>query len=197
MLAPLLLDLGNVVLELDFPEMVKQLGLELPSADAMIEMDRLEAFDAFERGTLGEADFLALLNGRLPEPLAADVFRAAWNSIFVGEIAGVAALLARWSTERPLFALTNVNPIHMKRALEYPALTHFHRIFTSYELGHRKPEPKSFLSVCEATGHAPGDFLFVDDRPENVEGARRIGMRAEQVFRSADALERAVKGRER
>ena len=57
-------------------------------------------------------------------------------------------------------------------------LDEFDEVFNTAELGIAKPDPDVFLLVCETLGVDPADALFVDDLPENVEGARTAGLRA-------------------
>ncbi len=57
----------------------------------------------------------------------------------------------------------------------------------SFQVGRIKPEPEIYLECLVALGVQPGEALFVDDRPVNVEAARRLGIQA-VVFESADAL---------
>jgi putative hydrolase of the HAD superfamily len=45
-------------------------------------------------------------------------------------------------------------------------------------IGAAKPRPEAYRAIAAALGVAPEACLFVDDRPELVEGARRVGMRA-------------------
>lgn len=45
-------------------------------------------------------------------------------------------------------------------------------------LGVHKPDPQAFVLASERLGVAPVHTLFVDDLPENVEAARRVGMQA-------------------
>ena len=45
-------------------------------------------------------------------------------------------------------------------------------------IGAAKPRPEAYEAMARALGVAPAQCLFVDDRPECVEGARRVGMRA-------------------
>lgn len=45
-------------------------------------------------------------------------------------------------------------------------------------IGTAKPAPEAYQAIARALGVAPEACLFVDDRPECVEGARRVGMRA-------------------
>jgi putative hydrolase of the HAD superfamily len=48
-----------------------------------------------------------------------------------------------------------------------------------------KPDPAIYRICLEALGCEPGRTLFFDDRPNNVEGARQVGMQA-CVFESAE-----------
>ncbi|UDY37274.1 HAD-IA family hydrolase [Dermatobacter hominis] len=57
-------------------------------------------------------------------------------------------------------------------------LDEFDEVFNTAELGIAKPDPDVFRLVCSSLGVEPSDALFVDDLPENVEGARTAGLRA-------------------
>lgn len=41
-----------------------------------------------------------------------------------------------------------------------------------------KPEPEIFHRTLKRLGRAPGEAVFIDDHPENVAGARSVGMHA-------------------
>ena len=62
-------------------------------------------------------------------------------------------------------------------------LDHFDQVTFSYELGVIKPEAAIYRHAIEGLGVEPAEALFLDDRPENVEGARAAGIHAE-VFNS-------------
>nr|WP_168518478.1 HAD-IA family hydrolase [Streptomyces sp. S1D4-11]QIZ02306.1 HAD-IA family hydrolase [Streptomyces sp. S1D4-11] len=49
----------------------------------------------------------------------------------------------------------------------------------SGELGVAKPDPDVCSVLAEQSGARPADCLFLDDRQENVDSARRAGLRAE------------------
>ncbi len=51
--------------------------------------------------------------------------------------------------------------------------------FASCALGVAKPDPRAFLLALEGLGLKPEETLYLDDDPENVEAARRLGLRAE------------------
>jgi putative hydrolase of the HAD superfamily len=50
----------------------------------------------------------------------------------------------------------------------------------SCEIGLAKPDPAYFSHAVGLIGAEPHEVLFVDDRQENVEGARAAGLRAER-----------------
>jgi len=58
-------------------------------------------------------------------------------------------------------------------------LDHFDQVTFSCELGVLKPDREIYEYALRGLGVAPAEALFLDDRPENVEGARAIGLHAE------------------
>ena len=54
----------------------------------------------------------------------------------------------------------------------------FDHVTFSYELKKVKPQPEIYLDAIRGVGVEPSQALFLDDRPDNVEGARAVGMRA-------------------
>ncbi len=55
----------------------------------------------------------------------------------------------------------------------------FDQVTFSYELNKVKPDPAIYLHAVEGLGVAPHQALFLDDKPENVQGALRAGLFAE------------------
>jgi putative hydrolase of the HAD superfamily len=68
---------------------------------------------------------------------------------------------------------------------------HFHVIFCSGDEGIAKPDPRAYLQTLDRLAVAPERAVFVDDAPENVQAARRIGLHA-ILFENAAALEGAL-----
>jgi len=56
------------------------------------------------------------------------------------------------------------------------ALRHFERIFVSYEMGARKPEPDCYRQVLDYLALDPAAVVMIDDSPENLRAARDLGM---------------------
>jgi HAD superfamily hydrolase (TIGR01509 family) len=61
------------------------------------------------------------------------------------------------------------------------------------ELGARKPAPEAYLAAAAAVGVAPQGVVFLDDTPECVDGADRVGMHGVLVdpFDRTPAFDRA------
>lgn len=65
----------------------------------------------------------------------------------------------------------------------------FERRFYSCQLRANKPEAVAYRQVIEGLAAEPGDIVFFDDRPPNVEGARAMGIDA-HVFTDASQIDR-------
>jgi putative hydrolase of the HAD superfamily len=73
--------------------------------------------------------------------------------------------------------LSNGVPEIMARvAVERPLPELFDAVVVSFELGHAKPEPEIYEVTLSRLGVAASESLFVDDRVENVDAARRLGL---------------------
>ena len=72
---------------------------------------------------------------------------------------------------------------HMQEHLAYQQI--FDEQFYSCELGLAKPDPAYFTEICSRLGVDPATVLFVDDREDNVEAARTVGLHAEVFPRDA------------
>lgn len=189
----LLLDLGNVLVEIDFGRVTahwaRAAGVDAEAVRRRFSHD--EPYRRHERAEIGAAEYFAALRSTLGIELGDDVLLEGWNAVFVREIREVVELLPRLAQRLPLYVLSNTNHAHHEFfSRRYAAaLTHFRRVFVSHELGARKPEPEAFRRVAEAIGVPPGRVLFFDDLPENVEGARQAGMPGVLVSSPRDFVE--------
>jgi putative hydrolase of the HAD superfamily len=89
----------------------------------------------------------------------------------------------------PLGLLSNTNPLHYDWCMEHlPVLRHISSHFLSYRLQSLKPAERIFGQVLESLQIAPGDILYIDDIPENVEAGQRAGLNS-HLFRGREELE--------
>ncbi len=68
----------------------------------------------------------------------------------------------------------------------------FDKILISGEIGMIKPQPEAFQHALDALGCQAGETIFVDDRLENVEGARAVGMQAIHYIGRSDMNNRIM-----
>jgi putative hydrolase of the HAD superfamily len=59
-----------------------------------------------------------------------------------------------------------------------PLLARFELIVDATYSDMLKPDPRAYAAVCDGLGLAPGDCVFVDDQPRNVQGALASGWQA-------------------
>ncbi|WP_018110455.1 HAD family hydrolase [Thermus igniterrae] len=78
--------------------------------------------------------------------------------------------------------LSNTLPSLEESLAHHGLASYVDGFFASCALGVAKPDPRAFLLALEALGLTPEETLYLDDDPENVEAARRLGLRAE-VYR--------------
>lgn len=122
-------------------------------------------------------------------------YRAHFPASLVGEVPGTADLVRTLHTAGvPQWGLTNwsheLYP-HAPRMFEVLAL--LDDVVVSGTEGLAKPDPRVYELLVARTGRPLADLVFVDDRPENVEAARALGM-AGLVFTGADALRADLRG---
>ncbi len=191
----LIFDFGNVVAYFDYTRAAEALasprGLDGASLLARArEAGLAGAVREFESGRINDRAFAREATAKLGlDVVEFDEFAAAWADVFwlnepVGAI--VADLKARGHR---LVLGSNTNPIHADhfRRLLAPTLGHFDRLVLSYEVGAYKPEAAFYRACATAAGRPAGDCVFIDDLPENVEGARAAGLIG-LLFQGADPL---------
>ena len=67
-----------------------------------------------------------------------------------------------------------------------------YRVFTSCYMGMRKPSKKIYLSVLHGLGAKPEETVFIDNLKANVDGAKKVGIRAVQ-FKNHEQIHRALR----
>jgi glucose-1-phosphatase len=185
-----LLDLGNVLVEIDFERVVAHWA-RAAARDPEAMRSRFshdEPYRRHERAEIDAREYFASLRGSLGIELTDEQFEEGWNAVFVREIPEVVSLLPRLATKVPLYVLSNTNHAHHRHFSRRfaAALAPFRRVFVSHELGRRKPEPEAFTTVASEIGVAPERVLFFDDLQENIDGARQAGMHGVLVRRPED-----------
>lgn len=77
--------------------------------------------------------------------------------------------------------------VHQQMERDRKWLGRFDALVWSYQLRVTKPDPAIYRCVLEKLGTVPGETLFIDDRPANVDAAIALGMKG-VVFASVEKL---------
>lgn len=179
----IIFDIGNVLIDFDFPRL-----LWMISENSRVPLEDLggtwthEDTVAVETGKIDSQDHYRQYADSIGLKWSYDVWKSVWMDIYSINEAGMAILNEYRAKGFPLYVLSNLAEYN-KEAIEMKFdyfFTLFNRLFFSYELGLLKPAPEIYSSVCAIIETPPEKCIFIDDLPENVDGARSIGMKALQ-----------------
>ncbi len=186
----LIFDIGNVVIRIDtrkiFAAWGRALGLDPGRIERAVAFD--DRFIAYEKGLIGTGEYEAHTASLLGVSFPDGAFEAGWNAIYAGAVPGVSGLLQRLKGRYRLVGLTNTNAAHSPVWLKKYSgeLGSFEKIFQSFEIGARKPEPAAYHAVLAYLKADPSETVFLDDTPENVRAAERLGMAGTILTPGAD-----------
>ena len=86
-----------------------------------------------------------------------------------------------------LAILSNAPPDLTRRLADWEMRDLFEVVFCSGDEGMIKPDPAAFKLTLERLGVEPGEAIFIDDTPEHVEAARKLGIQG-IIFTTAAVL---------
>ncbi len=188
-----LLDLGNVVLGIDFRR-VFQSWADAAQVDVDLFYARWEIDQAYmdhEVGLIDFATYSQALTQRFNVQLSLAEWRAGWNNIWTEPFHSVIELLPQVSQRYALYGFSNTTDTHAAcwRVKFSDSLSHFADIYVSSEIGLRKPDKAAFEYVCEDMGIAAEQIVFVDDTYSNVAGAAAAGLNARHIRHEQEAAQ--------
>ena len=180
MIKNLIFDFGKVLVDYDFLHTIRHL---FASEEDLREFSALFTNAEFiDRCDLEETPFLDIIREAQDEypryRTQLQAFHDHYAQFVTGEIPGMRDLLLRLRAEGfRLYGLTNwCSKVHevMKT---WDILTLLDDRIISSEEHLLKPDVAIYLRLCQKFGLHPEECLFTDDKPVNVEGARKAGMK--------------------
>ena len=179
MINSIIFDFGDVFIDLEKEAQATafaKLGLYQPTPEL------LALNEQFEKGRITETFFIETAQKHIPKG-SYDEIKTAWNSLIGDFPLYRLEFLQMLSNKYNLYLLSNTDSIHIQQFehLAGPSFSNdfyncFKKVYFSYEMGMRKPEPENFKEVMRIHDLAPKRTLFVDDKKENTDIAKELGI---------------------
>ncbi len=182
----LLLDLGGVVLNVDYHKMVdifKEYGV-INFDKHFTQAKQVEIIDKFEEGKCTIEEFRNGIRDLVEVDLTDAQIDKAWFSMILDLPKERIELIGLLKLKYNVYLFSNTNELHIellkKRYEEEFGFDIFQMLFTkayfSNEIKMRKPHPESFEWLLKDAGIKADETLFIEDSPQHIEGAKKVGL---------------------
>ena len=181
----IIFDFGNVLIDLDETATSKRF-MEIFTKKGALIVKGSGILEQYEIGAISTETFLETLSHYLKNDTfdQSDILKA-WNSILLEIPSYRFKLLTQLKEKYNVFLLSNTNAAHLKWIYDYMLKEHgindwdtayFHKTYYSHLMGKRKPNSDIYRHVLVEEGLNPKETLFIDDKKENINAARRLGI---------------------
>lgn len=189
MIKNIIFDLGHVLLDLDFDraeQRFKQLFQE--DFDAIYYNLHEEGhFLDYELGKIDEAEFTGKLRAASKKPISEQDIIDAWNSMLLRIHPKRIEMLRELNQQYNVYLLSNTNATHIKWVGEHLEQEHqldltvfeqqlFKKPYYSHVVNMRKPDVEIYEFVLADADLKGEETLFIDDREDNIEAAKKVGI---------------------
>lgn len=179
MIDTIIFDFGDVFINLDYgatERALEQLGIKEWNSDLDVLNKNYE---------VGKIDELAFIEGLQKHTHNADLvtIREAWNALLLDFPLYRLEFLQMIASKYRLFLLSNTDSTHIDKfehkvgqsfARDFYGC--FEKVYFSFEIGKRKPDENTYKYIIGNHNLVPKKTLFVDDKLENIEGAKKAGL---------------------
>lgn len=181
MISTVISDLGKVILFFDnhifFRKLAGYCPFSAQDIAARVHWHR-DLIRAFDTGEIGPADFYGEVMQKLDADIGQDAFFRIYCDIFSLN-PPVLDLLRRLKTGYRMLLLSNTDVERFSFIKKkFPEIFIFDDYVLSYEVGYLKPHPRIYKEALVKADVRAEECVFLDDLPENCEGARDVGMNA-------------------
>ncbi len=189
-----LFDLGNVLVQLRPERFWSSLGESSLSRSSEFGENVRAMGRRYESGAMTTDEFWKELMRHVGSGFSIAAVEKAFCDVLPEPMPGMDAVVRATSAKTSTALVSNTSPVHFQHCLRtVPSLQHLQRFYVSYHMRVLKPDPAFYRAVIEGEQCDPAAMVFIDDLPENVEGARRAGMEG-IVFKDAEQLKQSLEG---
>lgn len=182
----IIFDLGGVLFSIS-PQLTidafKNLGIR-NFDELFLQKRQTRFFEDFEQGKITTTDFRNEIKNLSAKPLTDEQIDTAWNAMLLELPQERIQLLQNLKKKHRLFLLSNTNEIHIRAFEKYLDRTYkkelfhelFEKIYYSYQTKLLKPDAEIFKLVLDENNLQASETLFIDDSPQHIEGAKKVGL---------------------
>ena len=180
----LLFDLGGVLVEFSgVRDVAPLMSTPISEQEIRARWSTCPHTEAYCRGALTRREFSEQFVTAWGLSLTPDAFAEQFRSWSRRALPGAAELMALLRKQYRLAALSNSNELHWDRNTRELGVTGWFDVaISSHQVGINKPDPAIYAFALERLATRAQDVVFFDDVLDNVEAARRLGIRAFHVI---------------
>ncbi|QKJ28828.1 HAD family phosphatase [Mucilaginibacter mali] len=196
----IIFDYGNVIFSIDFSRTqnaFNALGVN-NSGEFFGHLQQDAIFDAYDKGEITSVQFRDHIRAAAGNKnLSDEQIDAAWNSLLLGIAEGNHDLLLKLKGKYRTFLMSNINDIHythimnyLRREFNFEGNDHlFEKVYYSHLVGKRKPNADFFQQILDENNLDPAETLFIDDSPQHLEGAKKLGIHT-YLMKAPDTIQK-------
>lgn len=188
----IIFDIGRVLIRVDLQRALESLSqdLALSPAEVWTAIQNDPHWPDWQEGRISAPDWHLQLTKRLGTPLNFEQFTNAWNRSLDPQPIHDLSFFAKLARKYRLGLLSNTDAIHVaKLESTYDFFRYFPPSVRTYScvVGASKPNPLIYREALRACNARAEETLYIDDIPEFVQSAQRLGMSG-ITFRSPEQL---------
>ena len=192
----IIFDLGAVLLNISYQKTIEEfdkLGIKNSSTFYSKKL-QTNIFNLLETGEISESDFIKEIQKQCTEATNTQILYA-WNAMLLDLPLRRVELLKQLKKDFNLYLLSNTNSIHITEfenkigSKQYKELYQlFDKVYYSHKIGHRKPNAEAFQLIIEENNLIAEEILFIDDSPQHIEGAKKLGIKTYHLLDDEDVI---------
>ena len=192
----IIFDLGAVLLNISYQKTIEEfdkLGIK-NSSTFYSKKSQTNIFNLLETGKITKSDFIKEIQKHCTTATDSQIIYA-WNAMLLDLPLHRVELLKQLKKDFNLYLLSNTNSIHItefenkigsKQYKEFYQL--FDKVYYSHKIGHRKPNAEAFQLIIEENNLITEEILFIDDSPQHIEGAKKLGIKTYHLLDDEDVI---------
>ncbi|MEN8262473.1 MAG: HAD family phosphatase [Nitrospirota bacterium] len=174
----ILCDIGGVLLRVDFDRAFERLERESGISEEELR-ERIFSADIKDKHDLGDISSLEFYRHIIQgNEIPFEQFQEIWADIFT-ENSDMVEYIRLCAGSYRLYIASNTDAVHYEYFNnKYQWFSYFDGFGLSFRLNRLKPSPEFYIKLCREFEIDFKDAVFVDDLSENVDAARKLGIKA-------------------